>query len=94
MILTIETVGDHSVGINPAELKIEVTGLSRNDFDPEIIQVFVAMAAEMSNLLTGNEPIRYCYFDDQCPQCGTFRIEDDSRECSNPNCVVNIPDAV
>lgn len=86
MKVHVETVGDRSVGINPTTVTIEV---SWDNADTDERAYLKRQATEFARELT-SERIRYCYLDDECPECGSQK--DTTGKCSNDRCVTNIPD--
>ncbi len=88
-------IGDRSVGINAAEGYLEISSIYGQDEKEERAEFKKALAEFLSEW---EDDKIWCYFEDECPDCGQY-LEKDKRfnqdkvrylRCQNPKCISNI----
>ena len=85
LILTIEDMGDRSVGIWPQSITIN---FGEWELDEEDRKKVKDGAVEYFKTCVSDMPVRYAYFNDECADCGAGKLADGN--CSNAKCVNNL----
>lgn len=75
MKLSIETLGDRSVGIWPGRVEIEFPGCLPNEFDKADRERAKEAFIEATKDFYGEDRIRFAVFEDECGECNSLLTE-------------------
>jgi hypothetical protein len=84
--LYIEDTGDRSVGIGSESMSIDLSKYWIEDKEQR--EFFRKDAVELFKKYS-DMPVRYSFYSDECPECGSFLTESPSPICSNQHCLSN-----